>query len=116
MTLVAEERAAGRGTGTTGVARGDGPGGARGDRPGGARPTPGEGLGSRLDRAVALLRQVSGDLHPELLSGDDAVSLYVSFTSAERLVVAGKSLLARRIEETSVWRPRRSNSTTFPPE
>jgi hypothetical protein len=114
MTLVAEERAAGHGTGTTGAARGDGPdgargdrpGGARGDRPGGARPTPGEGLGSRLDRAVALLRQVSGDLHPELLSGDDAVSLYVSFTAAERLVVAGKSLLARRIEETSVWRDR----------
>ena len=87
MTLVAEDRATGHGSG-------------------GGRPPSGEGLGSRLDRAVALLRQVLADLRPELLTGDDALTLYSSFVSAERLVVAGKSLLAHRIEDTSVWRDR----------
>ena len=106
MTLMAEGRTTGNGTGTTG----DGSEGARGardprgDGPGSGRPSSGEGLGSLLDQAVALLRQVSADLHPELLTGDAALVLYSSFVSAERLVVAGKSLLAGRIEESSQWR------------
>ena len=44
------------------------------------------------------------ELDPECLSGSDAVSLYTCLAGMERLVLAGKALLAPRIEASGVWK------------
>jgi hypothetical protein len=44
------------------------------------------------------------ELDPDRLSGADATSIYGSLAGAERLVLAGKALLAPRIEASGVWR------------
>ena len=62
------------------------------------------GLGARLDAARSALASVVSDLDPARLTGADAAGLYASLVGLERLVVAGKTLLAPRIEGSGVWR------------
>jgi hypothetical protein len=64
----------------------------------------GTGLRARLEEAVSLLSSVVSELDPDRLTGADATSLYGSMAGAERLVLAGKALLAPRIEASGVWR------------
>lgn len=60
--------------------------------------------GPRLEEAIFGLSSLLSDLDPDRLTGGDAASLYESFARAERLAVAGKTLLARRIESSGVWK------------
>ncbi len=46
---------------------------------------------------------VLAELDPDCVSGSDATVLYGSFAGLERLAVAGKTLLAPRIETSLVW-------------
>jgi hypothetical protein len=85
------------------------PGGA--GRPGGvSSPDAGSdvgadvGLGARLESARALLAAVVSELDPDCLTGAGAAELYGSFASLERLSMAGKTLVARRVEASGVWR------------
>ena len=77
---------------------GSGPGSSPGSDPGGV------GLGSRLSAARAGLASVLDELDPDRLTGADATLLYGEFVAAERLCVAGKTLLAPRIEASNVWK------------
>ncbi|MGA3148173.1 MAG: hypothetical protein ABSF33_11955, partial [Acidimicrobiales bacterium] len=65
-------------------------------RSGGAAPE--AGLGARLATARSGLASVVADLDPARLTGADAIGFYESLVAVERLVVAGKTLLAPRIE------------------
>ncbi|MGH9081164.1 MAG: hypothetical protein ACRDYE_14030, partial [Acidimicrobiales bacterium] len=64
----------------------------------------GTGLGARVDQAVSRLSSVVSELDPDRLTGADATSLYRALAGAERLVLAGKALLAPRIEDSGVWK------------
>ena len=64
---------------------------------------PGTGLAARLSSLAAALAAVVADLDPGLLLGSDAAALYGDFARLERLVVAGKTLLAPRIAESNHW-------------
>jgi 5-methylcytosine-specific restriction endonuclease McrA len=61
-------------------------------------------LGPRLDEALSVLSSLLEDLDPDRLTGADAATLYGSFARAERLAVAGKTLLAPRIDASGVWK------------
>ncbi|MGD0880646.1 MAG: HNH endonuclease [Acidimicrobiales bacterium] len=63
-----------------------------------------EGLGSPVARATELLSDVLARLDPATLTGPDAARLYTLFAGVERLSMAGKTLLAPRIDESGVWR------------
>jgi len=78
-------------------------------RPGGAVPgaatmSPDAGLRARLEAALDVLAAVVSELDPGCLTGVDATVLYESFAGFERLSVAGKTLLAPRIEGSGIWR------------
>jgi hypothetical protein len=62
------------------------------------------GFGSRLAGGSEELASVVAELDPECLSGSDAVALYERLAGMERLVLAGKALLAPRIEASGVWK------------
>ena len=62
------------------------------------------GFGSRLDAVGEELAAVVAELDPECVSGSDAVALYERLAGLERLVLAGKALLAPRIEASRVWK------------
>ena len=62
------------------------------------------GLGARLAQAMDVLSSVVAELDPDCVGGKDATDLYASFAGLERLAVAGKTLLAPRIESSLVWR------------
>lgn len=64
-------------------------------------PTP--GLSARMTSVAEALGSVVADLDPGVLLGADAASLYATFARIERLVVAGKTLLAPRIAESGHW-------------
>jgi hypothetical protein len=64
----------------------------------------GVGLGARLESARALLAAVVSELDPDCLTGAGAAELYGSFAGLERLSMAGKTLVARRVEASGVWR------------
>jgi hypothetical protein len=64
----------------------------------------GAGFGSRLAGAGGELAAVVAELDPECVSGSDAVALYGRLAEVERLVLAGKTLLAPRIEASGVWK------------
>ena len=51
-----------------------------------------------------MLSAVVAELDPDRVTGRDATDLYGSFAGLERLAVAGKTLLAPRIESSLVWR------------
>ena len=61
------------------------------------------GLATRMASLATALAQVVADLDPGLLLGSDAAALYGDFARLERLVVAGKTLLAPRIAESGHW-------------
>jgi len=54
--------------------------------------------------AVAALERVARELDPSLLDGHDAADLFEAFGRGERVCAAAKALLARRVDETGVWR------------
>ncbi len=64
----------------------------------------GPGIGAQVNQATGLLSDVLSMLDPARLSGPDAAELYRMFASVERLSMAGKTLLAPRIDESGVWR------------
>ena len=55
-------------------------------------------------QVLASLERISQQLDPGMLDGEHAAALFGDATRAERLCAAVKSRLARRIEETKVWR------------
>ncbi|HEX3980569.1 MAG TPA: DUF222 domain-containing protein, partial [Acidimicrobiales bacterium] len=63
----------------------------------------GDGLRVRLEGATSILSDLVAGLEPARLTGADAKELYEGFVRAERFCVAAKTLLAPRIEATSVW-------------
>ncbi len=63
-----------------------------------------KGLGDRIDATSTLLSAVLADLDPDLIAGHDAIRLYRTFAEIERLSMAGKTLLAPRIEASGAWR------------
>jgi hypothetical protein len=58
----------------------------------------------KVRSAVAALEQVARDLDPALLDGSGAADLFEVFGRGERVCAAAKVLLARRVDETKVWR------------
>ncbi|HEX3566272.1 MAG TPA: DUF222 domain-containing protein, partial [Acidimicrobiales bacterium] len=63
----------------------------------------GGGLRARLNSATSVLADLVRELEPARLTGPDAKELYAAFVAAERFCVAAKTLLAPRIDDTSVW-------------
>ena len=61
-------------------------------------------LGDRIEATSALLSSVLADLDPDCITGHDAIRLYRSFAELDRLSMAGKTLLAPRIEASGAWR------------
>jgi len=57
----------------------------------------------KVAKAVDSLREAVATLEPRTFRGDDAAQLLKLFAEAERLVAAGKAMMARRVEETNVW-------------
>lgn len=68
------------------------------------RPGVDVGLGAPVVRATELLSDVVAVLDPARLTGTDAATLYRMFAAVERLSMAGKTLLAPRIDESGIWR------------
>jgi HNH endonuclease len=66
--------------------------------------SPDAGLCERLDAAEALLSTLVADLDPDRLDGPGATVFYESLVGIERLVTAGKTILAPRIDASGVWR------------
>ena len=64
----------------------------------------GTGLAHRLKAALGVLSDVAVELEPGCLTGGDAKHLYSLFVSFERLSLAGKALLAPRIDASGIWR------------
>jgi hypothetical protein len=64
----------------------------------------GIGIGTSVARAIEFLGGVLATLDPGRLTGTDAAELYRLFAAVERLSMAGKTLLAPRIDESGVWR------------
>jgi len=64
---------------------------------------PTAGLSARLSSLADALGSLVADLDPGLLLGRDAAALYGDFARLERLVVAGKTLLAPRIAVSGHW-------------
>ena len=78
-------------------------GAASGATPAVASDGPGPGLSARMSSLAAALGSLVADLDPGLLVGADACALYADFALLERLVVAGKTLLAPRIATSGHW-------------
>jgi hypothetical protein len=62
-----------------------------------------QGLRARFSSAIALLEGLVADLDPDLLSGDDATSLFDDAIRVERVAGAVRLLLAKRIESSGVF-------------
>jgi hypothetical protein len=54
--------------------------------------------------SVATLEAIARELDPGSFDGHDAAELLETFARGERVCAAAKSLLARRVDETKVWR------------
>ena len=65
---------------------------------------PGTGISTQVGQATALLADIIATLDPARLTGTDAAGLYRMFATVERLSMAGKTLLAPRVDESGVWR------------
>ena len=71
----------------------------------GAEPTGRDrGLAARMEALRAALAAVVSELDPDRLTGRDAATLYKSFAAFEHFSVAGKTLLAPRIDTSGFWR------------
>ena len=57
-----------------------------------------------LQATVATQRAILSALEPGCFNGPDALALLAVFTDIERLGVAGRTLLAKRVEASNVWR------------
>jgi hypothetical protein len=57
-----------------------------------------------VKESVDLLRTTVTSLEPRTFDGDGAAELLKLFAEAERLAGAGKAMMARRVEETNLWR------------
>ena len=57
-----------------------------------------------LQTTVATQRRVLGSLEPGCFNGDDALALLQVFTDIERIGAAGRTAMAKRVEESNVWR------------
>jgi hypothetical protein len=57
-----------------------------------------------LQATVATQRAILSALEPGCFSGPDALRLLEVFTEIERLGAAGRTLVAKRVEESNVWR------------
>jgi uncharacterized protein DUF222 len=57
----------------------------------------------RLHRLLTALRGASSDVDYRVLRGEDAAQLVQIFTEVERIAAAGRTLAARRVEESKVW-------------
>jgi hypothetical protein len=64
----------------------------------------GPGLGSRVTAVRTELESLLAELDPARLTGADATRLYAELAASERLCLAGKTLLAPRIEASRVWK------------
>jgi hypothetical protein len=62
------------------------------------------GLAARMEELRAALAAVVSELDPHRFSGRDAAGLYKCFAAFEHLSVAGKTLLAPRIDTSGFWR------------
>ncbi|HEX3981181.1 MAG TPA: hypothetical protein VHW93_08155, partial [Acidimicrobiales bacterium] len=62
------------------------------------------GLLARMTAHRAEAESIVAELDPDRLLGGDATALYAEFAASERLMLAGKTLLAPRIETSGVWR------------
>ncbi len=96
------KRATGRSGRSVGPGGSDRSGSERSGRSGRSGRSP--GLRARLAKAMDVLSAVVAELDPDCVTGRDASDLYGSFAGLERLAVAGKTLLAPRIESSLVWR------------
>src|SRR5438552_2220271 len=57
-----------------------------------------------LQATVATQRAILAALEPGCLSGPDALRLLEVITEGERVLAAGRTLVAKRVEESNVWR------------
>ena len=57
-----------------------------------------------LQATVATQRRVLSALEPGCLNGPDALRLLEVITEGERVLAAGRTLVAKRVEESNVWR------------
>lgn len=65
-----------------------------------------DGLGAGLNQATGLLREALRRLDPDRITGPQAVELYESLVTIERLSAGAKTLLAPRIDRSGIWRDR----------
>ena len=89
------------GPGSRGGSRGSSGGGSGS---GGRAPSVRPGLLARLAALRAEGESILAELDPDRLSGGDASALYAEFAGVERTALAGKTLLAPRVEASGVWR------------
>lgn len=61
-------------------------------------------VSSKLDSVVSALRSVVQQLHPGDLTPDEAAALVSEFAEIERLGAAGKTIVARVVERSGVWK------------
>ncbi|HEX3394987.1 MAG TPA: DUF222 domain-containing protein [Acidimicrobiales bacterium] len=54
--------------------------------------------------AISLMHRALAALEPRTFAADDAARLLRLFAEVERLAAAGKAMMARRVEETNLWR------------
>jgi hypothetical protein len=59
---------------------------------------------TELQTTVATQRRLVTALEPGCLSGPDALALLAILTEGERVLAAGRTLVAKRVEESNVWR------------
>ena len=57
-----------------------------------------------LQATVATQRAILSALEPGCLSGPDALRLLEVITEGERVLAAGRTLVAKRVEQSNVWR------------
>ena len=62
------------------------------------------GLAAHMEGLRGALAALVSELDPDCLTGRDAARLYRSFAALEHLSVAGKTLLAPRIDTSGFWR------------
>ena len=57
-----------------------------------------------LQATVATQQRIVSELEPGCFSGADALAILQAFSAIERVGVAGRTLMAKRVEESNVWR------------
>ncbi len=57
---------------------------------------------AKINRATALIQEALSDFEPALLTADSAAEAVRILAKTERMVVAAKTLSARRVEETNL--------------